>query len=119
MAQVRITPVEDAKDATLVINGRDPKKYFGTDAFVTNAFTPLSVAGMDGKFSVSVLAQGGGIHGQSDATKLGVARALVKFDLGLRAILKAAKLLTRDARAVERKKPGLKKARRAPQWAKR
>ena len=55
----------------------------------------------------------------SDATKLGVARALVKFDMNLRAILKAQKLLTRDSRSVERKKPGLKKARRAPQWSKR
>jgi small subunit ribosomal protein S9 len=74
---------------------------------------------MNGKFSVSVLAEGGGVHGQSDATKLGVARALVKFDMNLRAILKAQKLLTRDSRSVERKKPGLKKARRAPQWSKR
>lgn len=119
VAQVRITPVTDEKDATLVVNGREAKKYFGTDAYTNNAFLPIKVAGMEGKWSVSVLAQGGGVHGQSDATKLGVARALVKSDLALRPILKAQKLLTRDARSVERKKPGLKKARRAPQWSKR
>ncbi len=119
VAQVRITPIADEKDMTLVVNGRDAKEYFGLAAYMSNAFSPLNVAGMNGKFSVSVLAEGGGVHGQSDATKLGVARALVKFDMNLRAILKAQKLLTRDSRSVERKKPGLKKARRAPQWSKR
>jgi small subunit ribosomal protein S9 len=119
VAQVRITPITDEKDMTLVVNGRDAKEYFGLAAYMANAFSPLQVAGMGGKFSVSVLAQGGGVHGQSDATKLGVARALIKFDMNLRAILKAQKLLTRDSRSVERKKPGLKKARRAPQWSKR
>ena len=119
VAQVRITPIADEKDMTLVVNGRDAKEYFGLAAYMSNAFSPLSVAGMNGKFSVSVLAEGGGVHGQSDATKLGVARALVKFDMNLRAILKAQKLLTRDSRSVERKKPGLKKARRSPQWSKR
>jgi small subunit ribosomal protein S9 len=119
VAQVRITPIADEKDMTLIVNGRDAKEYFALAAYMTNAFSPLQVAGMHGKFSVSVLAQGGGVHGQSDATKLGVARALIKFDINLRAILKARKLLTRDSRSVERKKPGLKKARRAPQWSKR
>ncbi len=119
VAQVRITPVTDEKDATIVVNGREAKAYFGTDAYVSNAFLPMQVAGMTGKFSISILVQGGGVHGQSDATKLGLARALVKSDLALRPILKAQKLLTRDARSVERKKPGLRKARRSPQWSKR
>jgi len=119
VAQVRITPIADEKEMTLVVNGRDAQEYFGLASYMSNAFSPLQVAGMSGKFRVSVLAQGGGIHGQSDATKLGVARALIKFDINLRAILKARKLLTRDSRSVERKKPGLKKARRAPQWSKR
>ncbi|MBP6889768.1 MAG: 30S ribosomal protein S9 [Candidatus Moranbacteria bacterium] len=119
VAQVRITPIADEKDMTLIVNGRDAQAYFGLASYMSNAFSPLQVAGMSGKFSVSVLAQGGGVHGQSDATKLGVARALIKFDINLRAILKARKLLTRDSRSVERKKPGLKKARRAPQWSKR
>lgn len=119
VAQVRITPVEDAKQAILIVNGREAKQYFDTDAYTNNAFSPIVTVGMEGKWSVSVLAQGGGVHGQSDATKLGVARALVKFDAALRPILKAGKLLTRDARSVERKKPGLRKARRAPQWSKR
>ncbi len=119
VAQVRITPIADEKEMTLVVNGRDAKEYFGLESYWANAFSPIQVVGMHGKFSISVLAQGGGVHGQSDATKLGVARALIKFDMNLRAILKAQKLLTRDSRSVERKKPGLKKARRAPQWSKR
>ena len=71
------------------------------------------------KCAVSVLVRGGGLSGQSDAAKLGIARALIKYDEALRPSLKAQGLLTRDARKVERKKPGLKKARRSPQWSKR
>jgi len=74
---------------------------------------------LEAAFRVSVLVRGGGLHGQADAIKLGIARCLIKHDPLLRATLKALGLLTRDSRAVERKKPGLKKARRAPQWAKR
>ena len=74
---------------------------------------------MHGKFKVSVLVKGGGITGQVDAARLGISRALVKFDENLKTLLKAQGFMTRDPREVERKKPGLKKARRAAQWAKR
>ncbi|MEA3323169.1 MAG: 30S ribosomal protein S9, partial [Patescibacteria group bacterium] len=85
------------------------------DAFLE----PLKVSGLQDKCAVSVVVRGGGIAGQSDAVKLGIARALIKYDEELRPALKAGGLLTRDARKVERKKPGLRKARRSPQWSKR
>ncbi len=102
-----------------VINGRPLEKYFGTATLITNVWAPIKAVGMEEKMSFTLLAQGGGMTGQSDAAKLALARALVKHDPLLRPVLKAAGFLTRDARKVERKKPGLKKARRAPQWAKR
>lgn len=117
IAQVRLTPTAKAEGA--VVNGRPVREYFGTAALETTALSPLRTAGLEESFIVSVLVRGGGLNGQADAVKLGVARALVKHDAALRATLKASGFLTRDARAVERKKPGLKKARRSPQWAKR
>jgi small subunit ribosomal protein S9 len=101
------------------VNGRPLEKYFGTASLLANVLAPVKAVGMEEKVSFTLLAQGGGISGQSDAAKLALARALVKHDALLRPTLKAAGFLTRDARKVERKKPGLKKARRAPQWAKR
>jgi small subunit ribosomal protein S9 len=74
---------------------------------------------MQEKFDVSAKVRGGGVSGQAEAIRLGIARALIKFDEELRAVLKANGFLTRDSRKVERKKPGLKKARRSPQWSKR
>jgi len=71
------------------------------------------------KFDVVVLTNGGGITGQAEAVRLGVSRALLDFDPELKSVLKAEGFLTRDSRMKERKKPGLKKARRAPQWSKR
>lgn len=101
------------------VNGRALEKYFGTAARIANVLAPIKAVGMEEKLTFTLLAQGGGISGQSDAAKLALARALVKHDAMLRPALKAAGFLTRDARKVERKKPGLKKARRSPQWAKR
>lgn len=101
------------------INGRPLEKYFGTASLLANVWAPIKAVGLEGKVYFTLLAQGGGQNGQSDAAKLALARALVKHDAMLRPILKSAGFLTRDARKVERKKPGLKKARRAPQWAKR
>lgn len=101
------------------VNGRALEKYFGSSALLANVWAPLRVVGMEEKVYFTLHAQGGGIAGQSDAAKLAIARALIKHDPLLRPSLKAAGFLTRDARKVERKKPGLKKARRAPQWAKR
>jgi small subunit ribosomal protein S9 len=102
-----------------IVNGRALKAYFGTASLVANVLAPIKAVGMEERATVSLLAQGGGLSGQSDASKLAIARALVKHDALLRPALKAAGFLTRDARKVERKKPGLKKARKSPQWAKR
>jgi len=117
VAQVRLYP--STKVEEVVVNKKAIREYFGTLALETIALSPLKITGLDAAFRVSVVVRGGGLHGQADAIKLGVARCLIKYDTLLRAVLKAEGMLTRDARAVERKKPGLKKARRAQQWAKR
>jgi small subunit ribosomal protein S9 len=117
-ASVQVRLFVDSKEET-VINGRTLEKYFGHASLVANVLAPLKNAGYEERGAVSLLARGGGMTGQSDASKLAIARALVKHDPLLRPALKAAGFLTRDARKVERKKPGLKKARKSPQWAKR
>ena len=83
-----------------------------------NVVKPLSVLGVE-HFDITVKATGGGVTGQADAIQLGLARALVKYDDNLKKQLKDNNYLTRDPRGKERKKPGLKKARKSPQWAKR
>ncbi len=117
VAQVRLYPSKDATPA--VVNKRPIREYFGTEALEVVALAPLSASGLSEAFMVSVMVRGGGLHGQAGAIRLGVARCLIKHDPLLRATLKALGFLTRDPRMVERKKPGLKKARRSPQWAKR
>lgn len=117
VAQVRLYPSSQAEE--VIVNKKPIREYFGTIALETMALSPMKTAGLETAFRVSVVVRGGGLHGQADAIKLGVARCLIKHDILLRPVLKAQGFLTRDARAVERKKPGLKKARRAPQWAKR
>lgn len=119
VAQVRIFPKDDAGENDLIVNGRKMREYFSVESLQTDFAGPLKESGMQDKFMVSVLVRGGGIRGQAEAARLGIARALIKFNGDLRAVLKANGFLTRDSRKVERKKPGLKKARRAPQWAKR
>jgi len=121
VAQVRIyLDVKDSVDEEgLIVNGKKYTEYFHTDTQKDLFLEPLKVAGLTKKCAVSVLVKGGGIAAQADAAKLGIARALVKFDENFRPALKADGLLTRDARKVERKKPGLRKARRSPQWSKR
>jgi small subunit ribosomal protein S9 len=81
--------------------------------------TPLKVTGTEGRFGISIKVNGGGMTGQADAVKLGIARALLKADPDYRRTLRQHGLLTRDPRAKERKKPGLKRARKAPQYTKR
>jgi small subunit ribosomal protein S9 len=117
VAQVRLYPSVAAEIA--VVNKRPIREYFGTEALEAVALSPLKTSGLEAAFRVSVVVRGGGLHGQAGAVRLGVARCLIKHDPLLRGTLKALGFLTRDARVVERKKPGLKKARRAPQWAKR
>lgn len=118
VAQVRLYPTTE-ETVEVIVNKKSIREYFGTEALETVALSPLKTSGLEAAFRVSVVVRGGGLHGQAGAIKLGVARCLIKHDPLLRAVLKAQGFLTRDARAVERKKPGLKKARRAPQWAKR
>lgn len=124
VAQVRLYPVkskkeQEAAEVNVTVNEKDFSSYFQTVRLQGMLLAPLRVVGMANQFRVTLVARGGGIAGQADASRLAIARALVKYDVALRPILKASKLLVRDARKVERKKAGLKKARRAPQWSKR
>jgi len=118
IAQVRIFPV--AKEGRgILVNGKDVKAYFTIERHSDVVKAPLAACGLVEKFDASIKIVGGGITGQAEAARLGVARALVVFDETLKKSLKDLGYLTRDARIVERKKPGFRKARRSPQWAKR
>ena len=101
----------------LVVNDRPIEEYFRVGTHLLEANEPLRL--VDGEFSASIRVNGGGTSGQAGAVRQGIARALTEFNPELRAPLKRAGLLTRDARAKERKKPGLKRARKAPQYTKR
>ena len=104
----------------ITINGRDIDEYFGLETLKMVCRQPFEVTGTEGKFDVECTVTGGGFTGQAGAIRLGVARALNAIDRDAnRAALKKAGFLTRDARVVERKKAGLHKARRAPQFSKR
>ena len=114
VARVRLVP----GTGKVTVNGRDAAQYFGRQQLVDNALAPFRVTDTVNHFDVIARLDGGGINGQSGALRLGIARALL--DAGdYRADLKKAGFLTRDARAVERKKYGLKKARKRPQFSKR
>lgn len=102
-----------------IINGKDYKKYLPTEELVGVANAPLRKIKMLDQFNVTVKVKGGGSRGQAEAIRHGMARALVLFDPEIRLRVKKSGFLKRDPRAKERKKPGLKKARRAPQWSKR
>jgi small subunit ribosomal protein S9 len=101
------------------LNGREFEDYFTTEKLRNHVNEPFQVVEQYGQWDVRARLHGGGTTGQAGALRLAIARALVDNDPDLRASLKAAGLLTRDARKVERKKYGLKKARRAPQYSKR
>ncbi len=115
VARVMITP----GSGRVVVNGRDIEQYFPVEIIRQQALMPLTVTQLSGRIDVRVNVYGGGVSGQAGAIRHGLARALVAYDEGLRPTLKAKGFLTRDARKVERKKYGLKKARRAPQFSKR
>lgn len=102
-----------------VINGRSFEEYIPSAATRLDVSQPLTISKTQGKFNISVNVFGGGITGQAGAIRLGITRALLEVDPELRRILKPAGLITRDPRSKERKKYGLKKARRAPQFSKR
>ena len=103
----------------MVLNGRSIEDFFPTMANRLRVLEPLRVVGMENRFDVEAKLEGGGVTGQVDGLRLAIARALIENDVTLRPALKKAGLLTRDPRAVERKKYGLRKARRAPQYTKR
>ena len=115
IARVRLIP----GTGKITINGRDIDDYFGLDTLKLIVNQPFGVTGTTGKFDVVCTVTGGGISGQAGAIRHGIARALDKSDDNLHASLKKAGFLTRDPRMKERKKYGLKAARRAPQFSKR
>jgi small subunit ribosomal protein S9 len=106
-------------DGATWINGRTLETYFPREALRTTAAAPLVAAGVEGRFDIRARIRGGGPSGQAGALRHGIARALVEADPELRGVLKREGFLTRDARIVERKKAGLHKARKAPQFSKR
>ncbi|MEI8344245.1 MAG: 30S ribosomal protein S9 [Candidatus Moraniibacteriota bacterium] len=119
VAQVRLFTYDKATDSDFVINKKKLKDYFPVANLQNTFLAPLKAVGLYGKMRATVLVRGGGVTGQVEAVRLGISRALVKYDETFKKTLKELGYMTRDAREVERKKPGLKKARKAPQWAKR
>ena len=115
-ARVRIYP---GGSGQMVVNDKPLEEYFTRMGDPAILMEPLEIAGFAGKMDVTVQVRGGGVTGQTDAVKLGMARALLKYDSELRPQMRQAGLLTRDARMKERKKPGLKRARKAPTYTKR
>ncbi|HNX13758.1 MAG TPA: 30S ribosomal protein S9 [Oscillospiraceae bacterium] len=115
VARVRLYP----GSGNITINDRTIDDYFGLDTLKLLVRQPLVLTETTAKFDIVCNVDGGGVSGQAGAIRHGISRALLKFDENLRLTLKKAGLLTRDPRMVERKKYGLKKARRAPQFSKR
>ena len=115
VARVRLVP----GNGNFTINGRTVEDYFNYETLRSEIKRPLAVAGLEGKFDVFVIVEGGGFTGQAGAIRHGLSRALLKVDEELRGALKKQGFLTRDPRMKERKKYGLKAARRAPQFSKR
>lgn len=108
-----------ADKSSLMVNGKTPKDYFKTDERALIAIEALAKAESADNYAVSAHVSGGGIAAQADAIRHAISRAIIKAEPNTRKVLKAATFLKRDPRAKERKKPGLKKARKAPQWSKR
>ena len=103
----------------ITVNGKDFKEYFPVDTMQFKLEQPFNIADLAGKFDVKANVNGGGTTGQSEAIRLAISRALCELDPENRITLKPEGMLTRDARVVERKKPGQKKARKKFQWVKR
>ncbi len=103
----------------ITVNDKPVDEYFGRQSDALNVAAPLKLVGAEKRFDVTAKVSGGGDTGQADAVAMGVARALLASDPDLKPTLRKAGYLTRDARAKERKKPGLKRARKAPQYTKR
>ncbi|HEX9056899.1 MAG TPA: 30S ribosomal protein S9 [Ktedonobacterales bacterium] len=116
VARVRLFP---DGDGTMKINGRNAADYFGQQRLLAQAQSPLRLLELLGRFNASIKVAGGGLSGQAGAVRHGVARALVRADEEMKPALRKAGFLTRDPRVKERKKYGLKRARKAPQYTKR
>ncbi len=114
-AQVRLSE----GSGKIVVNGKPFEAFFTTEELRGVVVRPLKEVGKTDKFDVSIKTVGGGMVGQADASRLGIARALVEMEAELKTVLKAAGLMTRDPRKKERKKFGKRGARRSPQWRKR
>jgi small subunit ribosomal protein S9 len=115
IARVRLFP----GDGTITVNEKPPLQYFGRRILEMVVQQPLKVTDSLKRFSISAKVTGGGSSGQAGAVSHGIARALCQADQAMRPVLKSRGLLTRDSRMKERKKPGLKRARKAPQYTKR
>lgn len=116
IAKVRL--IKNGK-GLITVNGRPMEDVFNTYESRMMVNAPIKITGLEGAVDVSVETNGGGILGQAEAVRLGISRALIELNPTYRVTLKKLGYLMRDPRAKERKKPGLKKARRAPQWSKR
>jgi len=116
IARVRIT---EAGKSSFIINDKDIQEFFPTDELQKVSRDAITESKLPQKFKVTVVVKGGGMAGQADAIRHGLSRALIELDPTLRKSLKALGFLKRDPRAKERRKFGLKKARKAPQWSKR
>ncbi len=103
----------------ITINKRDHKNYFTVPHLLNEVLAPLQTTETEGKYDIHINVRGGGIKGQAEAIRLGIARALVEVDAEMKPPLKAKGMMTRDSRKVERKKPGLRKARKREQYSKR
>lgn len=103
----------------VVVNGKEAREYFSTDEMINVFLAPLALVNLSKDFDISAVVSGGGIQGQAEALRHGISMALLEFDANLRSLLKPEGYLTRDSRSKERKKPGLHRARRAPQFSKR
>ena len=106
-------------EGRVVVNDKPMEEYFSREGDPQHLLEPLKVTDTLGTFNISVRVRGGGVTGQAGAIRHGIARALLKVDPNLRPVLRKGGFLTRDARMKERKKPGLKRARKAPQYTKR
>ena len=115
VARVRLLP----GDGAILVNGKDAEEYFGRTGAIGQLRLPFRVTETEGRYSASILVAGGGVSGQAGAIRHGIARALLNAHPDARHALREAGLLTRDPRAKERKKYGLKRARKAPQYTKR
>ena len=116
IARVRVYP---NGSGSIEINGKPAKEFFSVSTQLGTILEPLEKLEQAKNVNITVVVSGGGVTGQAQAIRHGIAKAMVEMDQNFRPMMKRSGFLTRDARKVDRKKPGLRKARRSPQWAKR